>query len=130
MKLSPVKSDLEKGAKLGAGSNMLEELQSPTSALLTAEVAIADSEELARAKDNCAWSFELRPRFERLVDVIFFCTWCSCFFVMQLQGRHQAMLGSHIIQHAAHASQRLRGQQLNPRSVTAFVASVPKKALD
>jgi hypothetical protein len=39
-----------KGVKLGVGSNMLEELQSPTNASLGAEVAILDSEELGEGQ--------------------------------------------------------------------------------
>ena len=57
VKLGPVECDLEEGAKLGGGSNMLEELESPTDALLIIEMAIADSEESSRAKDHCLWSF-------------------------------------------------------------------------
>ena len=58
MKLSPVECDLEEGAKFGGGSNVLEELQSPTCTLLTTEMAIADSKESSRAKDNCPRSFQ------------------------------------------------------------------------
>jgi hypothetical protein len=50
--LGPVEGNLEEGAELGVRPDVLEELKSPTDALLVTQVAIADAKEPSGTKDH------------------------------------------------------------------------------
>jgi hypothetical protein len=76
VELGPVEGKLEEDAELGVRPDVLEELKSPTNALLVTQVAIADAEEPSGTKDHGSGCFgtaaSLREADQRhfLLDVV------------------------------------------------------------